>query len=221
MNKAVLSIGCVMVGGCAGLGSTVDRDLLAEITIENKLLLFDAENDVAIAIDERERLAREIYQARMDIVDAEAQVDETYDDEDRAEAKGDDKRAQLSAMARDVFVLKIDYLDRNLALLRDKLDAQDGLIMVAKAKYELAKAKLVKRNNVRGAQDIDLAEFEEQVSDYVEAAKDTMVDLAEFEKEVEAYKKQWLSTRDQLMAASGGGLGSPWAEDSALWGGSW
>jgi hypothetical protein len=59
------------------------------------------------------------------------------------------------------------------------------------------------------------------VSEYVEHAKETMTDLAEFEKEVAAYKKQWLSTRDQLMAASGGGLGSPWAEDSALWGGSW
>jgi len=219
MKRAVLLL--FAHSACSSLGSTVDRDLLSEITIENKLLLFDAENDVAIAIDERERLAREIYQAKMDIIDAEAQVDETYDDEDRADAKGDDKRAQLSAMAREVFILKIDYLELNLAYLRDKLEAQDGLIMVAKAKYELAKAKLVKKNNVRGAQDIELADFEEQVSDYVQHAKDAMVDLSEFEKEVEAYKKQWLHTRDQLMAASGGGLGSPWAEDSALWGGSW
>ncbi|OGQ84222.1 MAG: hypothetical protein A2289_08800 [Deltaproteobacteria bacterium RIFOXYA12_FULL_58_15] len=199
----------------------MDRDLLAEITIENKLLLFDAENDVSIAIDERERLSREIHQTKLDIVDAELQVDEAEEDGDRAAEKGDEKRAQLSVMAGEVFLLKIDYLHEQLGFLRAKLAAQDELIMVAKAKYELAKAKLVKRNNVRGAQDIELADYEGQVDEYIGGAKETRLDLAEIEKEVELVKNQWLQTRDKLMASSGGGLGSPWAEDSALWGGSW
>ena len=41
---------------------------------------------------------------------------------------------------------------------------QDALITVAWARYELAKAKLVKKNNVRGASDVDLTDFEEQVT---------------------------------------------------------
>jgi chromosome segregation ATPase len=219
MKIAILLI--VTLSACSELRSNVDRDLLAEITIENKLLLFDAENDVAIAIDERERLARDIYQAKLDISDAEAQVDETYDDEERAISKADEAAAGLSEMAREVFHLKIDYLEERLFHLREKLAGQDSLIMVAKAKYELAKAKLVKKNNVRGAQDIELVDFEDQVTEYVEYAKETMTDLSELERQVEAYRQQWLTAREKLMVASGGGVGSPWAEDSAQWGGSW
>ncbi|MEE8408159.1 MAG: hypothetical protein V3T05_01010 [Myxococcota bacterium] len=202
---------------CSSLSETVDRDQLAEITVENKLLLFDAENDVSIAIDEREQIQRQIYETKQDLRDAEIQIEEAEIDEDRASVKGDAQRAQLSAMAREVFLLKVDYLEEYLDFLREKLDGQESLIMVAYAKFELAKAKLVKKNNVRGALDIELIDFEEQVDEYVERARENRMDLAERATEIEAFKKQWLDRRDQLMAASGGGLGSPWAEDSALW----
>ncbi len=217
--RVVVCLLAAQLVGCAGLRYTVDRDLLAEITIENKLLLFDAENDVSIALDEREQISREIYQTKVDISDAELQIAEAENDEDRAAEKGEADRAKLAAAAQQVFALKVDYLYRRLSYLREKLDAQDHLIMVAKAKYELAKATLVKKNNVRGASDIELEDYEEQVGDHVERAKESRVDLAEVEKEVDAYQQRWLQTREQLMAQSGGGVGSPWAEDSAMWGG--
>lgn len=215
--RAMLLLSVLLGAGCGPLSETVDRDLLREITIENKLLLFDAENDVSIAIDEREQIQRQIYQTKIDIGDAEAQVDEAASDEGRANEKGDAQRAQLSAMAREVYLLEIDYLEEYLAFLREKVKAQEDLIMVALAKFELAKAKLVKKNNVRGAQDIDLVDFEEQVDKYIERAMESRADLAEREKEVDAFKQQWFKSRDDLMAKSGGGVGSPWAEDSALW----
>ncbi|MBI3179169.1 MAG: hypothetical protein HYZ27_05875 [Deltaproteobacteria bacterium] len=59
------------------------------------------------------------------------------------------------------------------------------------------------------------------VSDYVDAAKERRTDLAEVEKRVNAVKGRWLGARDKLMAQSGGGVGSPWAEDSALWSETW
>lgn len=216
-RMTVITWAAGLLSACSPLSETVDRDLLAVITVENKLLLFDAENDVSISIDEREQIQRDIYQAKQDLRDAEAQIEEAESDEDRANEKGDAQRAQLAAMAREVFLLKTDYLEEYLDYLREKLSAQESLIMVAFAKFELAKAKLVKKNNVRGAADIDLIDFEEQVDDYVERAQENRMDLSEHDKEVEAYKKQWMDRRDQLMAASGGGLGSPWAEDSALW----
>lgn len=215
---AFVLLSVLLAGGCGPIGLTVDRDLLREITVENKLLLFDAENDVSIAIDEREQIHRQIYQAKADIRDTEAQIEEAISDQDRALEKGDERNAELAAMAHDVYLLEADYLEERLEFLRDKLKAQEDMILVALAKFELAKAKLVKKNNVRGAQDIELADFEEQVDRYVEDATDTRVDLEEREKEVEAVKQEWLKTRDELMAKSGGGVGSPWAEDSALWG---
>ena len=204
--------------GCGGLSYRVNRDQLKEITIENKLLLFDAENDVSIALDEKEAIHREIQQLKQDIQDVDLQITEAEVDASRAAEKSDQAKEQVALAAIEVFQLKIAYLEENLGFLREKLKAQDDLILVAEAKFELAKAKLAKNNNVRGAADIELPDFEAQVDKCVERAKETLQDLGQYEQEVTAVKKQWLDRRDQLMAASGGGVGSPWAEDSALWG---
>lgn len=208
----------VAAHGCSSLSYTIDRDLLSEITLENKLSLFDAENDVSIAVDEKEQIQRQIQGVKQDIADAEAQIAEAESDAARASAKSDAKGEAVASAAQDVYDYKISYLEAYIAFLRKKLAAQEGLILVAYAKYELAKAKLVKKNNVRGASDIEEADFEAQVDSYVEKARAEQESLAEEEKEVEAVKKEWLTRREQLQSQSGGGVGSPWAEDSALWG---
>ncbi|MBI5508818.1 MAG: hypothetical protein HY903_08705 [Deltaproteobacteria bacterium] len=218
MRTSRFAVAIVFGAGCGHLSYTVDRDQLQEITIENKLLLFDAENDVSIALDEKEAIHREIQQVKQDIEDADLQIAETENDAARASEKGDHEKEKVCEQAIEVYDLKIRYLEEYLLFLRDKLKAQDDLIIVAEAKFELAKAKLAKNNNVRDAADIELADFEAQVDDKVARAKDTFQELAEFEKEVDGVKEQWLGRRDQLMAASGGGIGSPWAEDGALWG---
>jgi chromosome segregation ATPase len=215
--RAIL-LAATLSSACGGLSYRVERDQLKEITIENKLLLFDAENDVSIALDEREAIHREIQQTKQDIQDADLQVGDAEVDSSRAASKGDKTKEQVADAAAEVFQLKIRYLEDHVAFLRDKLKAQNDLIRVAEAKFELAKAKLAKNNNVRGAADLELADFEGQVDECVERAKATFQALAADEQAVEAVKKVWLDRRDQLMAASGGGAGSPWAEDSALWG---
>ncbi|MEO0814664.1 MAG: hypothetical protein AAFY60_17515, partial [Myxococcota bacterium] len=213
-----IAILALATSACGGLGYQVDRDLLTEVSVENKLTLFDAENDVSIALDEREQIRREIQQVKQEIKDTDKQIQEAIEDAERAADKGDAEREKVAVMAEEVFYLKQDFLGEQIGLLRERLSVQESYIYVAFAKYELAKAKLVKKNNVRGAQDIDLEDFEAQVDEYVEKAKEMNLDFAEYEKEVEQVKQVWIARREQLQQASGGGLGSPWAEDSALWG---
>ena len=71
---------------------------------------------------------------------------------------------------------------------------------------------------MRGASDIDLVDFEQQVDKYVERAKNDQENLADSEKSVQAAEQEWQARREKLQSASGGGQGSPWAEDSAAWG---
>ncbi|MEM6274785.1 MAG: hypothetical protein AAF735_06050 [Myxococcota bacterium] len=213
--SAVLLVVC---GACGGLSYQVDRDLLTEVSVENKLTLFDAENGVSIALDEREQTRREIQLLREDIESTERQIKEAREDEDRASDKGDAEREKVASMAEEVFELKKDYLEERVGLLRERISVQDVFVYVAFARYELAKARLVKKSNVRGAQDIDVEDFEEQVDEYVEQARERSVDFAEREEEVEQIRLAWSERREALQQASGGGLGSPWAEESALWG---
>lgn len=204
--------------GCGGLSYTVSRDLLRDVSVENKLLLFDAENDVSIALDERENIRRQIHELKQDIADAEARIADADKDYERARAKNDAAASQIAEMAREVYEYKIEYLEEEIALLRERAAAQEGLIYVAWAKYELAKAKLLKKNNVRGASDIELEDFERQVDDYVERARQDKAELSEAEQTVAAAKREWRARRDKLQAASGGGQGSAWAEAGAVWG---
>jgi chromosome segregation ATPase len=213
-----LAIAALALVGCGGLSHQVDRDLLKDITIENKLLLFDAENDVSIALDDREQIARRVRELRGDIRDAEAQIREAESDRDRALTKNDAKRADLAAKAKVIFEQKIDYLEASIDLLHDKLSVQEKVVVVAEAKFELAKAKLVKRNNVFGASRIEIADFEAQVDEAVAAAREAQQSLSEGEKAVASMREGWEKAREQLAKESGGGVGSPWAEDSAAWG---
>lgn len=218
MRRLCVVLLTVVATGCGGLGYQVDRDLLNEVSVENKLTLFDAENDVSIALDEREQIRREIQLVKQQIEDTESQIKEAVEDAKRAADKGDAEREKVAVMAEEVFYLKKGFLQEQIGLLRERMKVQESYIYVAFAKYELAKAKLVKKNNVRGAQDIDIEDYEAQVDEYVERAKEMNQDFAAYEQEVEQVKQAWLTRREELQQASGGGLGSPWAEDSALWG---
>ncbi|MBC7794541.1 MAG: hypothetical protein H7Z43_12625 [Clostridia bacterium] len=204
--------------GCGGLSYTVNRSLLKDISIENKLILFDAENDASIAIDERENIRKQMSETRQDIADSKAKIKEAKSDAERATLKGDKNAETIGDLAEKVYDKKIDFLRERISFLRARLDAQDRLVYVAWARYELAKAKLVKKNNVRGANAIDLADYEEQVDKYVETAKEDVESVKKDEADLAVAQQEWLVEREKLLAASGGGLGSSWVEDSSGWG---
>jgi len=208
----------IALSGCGGLSYSVDRRLLGDLAIENKLALFDAENELSIALDEQEQLGKQMHEARAALARAYDQVSEAESDGARAERKKDAAAAKVAGLAVVAGEHKITYLKTSVAWLRRRVVLQTALINVADARFELAKAKLVKKNNVRGAASIDLADFEGQVSRYLEKARDEQQDVDAAAKVVASTKGVWQTARDALSKASGGGLGSPWAEDGAVWG---
>ncbi len=219
-RKIVLCPRILLLGlvSCAGLSHTVDRELLRDITIENKLMLFDAENDVAIALDEREQLVRQVRDLRVEVREVLAQIREAQSDEERALAKNEAEKATLAARAEEVFELQLTVLGARIDLAKDRLQVQERLLRVAEAKFELAKAKLCKRNNVFGAAELELEDFEQQVRETIDEAREASEDLSDDEKALAELVAVWQQARADLMKASGGGVGSPWAEGSAAWG---
>ncbi len=224
MKAAPFTFVCVALAsalslaGCGGLAYTVDRKLLGDLAIEHKLTLFEAENEMFIAEDELEQLSRQAHEARVAIQRAEAGINESESDFERAQAKKDNAAAGLAQSAVAAQGKKIEYLDASLTLLSARLAMQAILVSVADARYELAKAKLVKRNNVRGAAEVMLEDFERQVDQYMEKAHARQADVDAAAKIADAKKNDWRAARQALSKASGGGLGSPWADDSLVWG---
>jgi chromosome segregation ATPase len=163
-------------------------------------------------------LKKQVSEARQDISDAKAKIKEAKADAERAAEKGDANAQQVGDLAEETYDKKIDYLNERIGFLKRRLDAQERLIYVAWARYELAKAKLVKKNNVRGANDVEIPDFEEQVDKFVELAKEDTETLKQEEAQLAAAQQEWLAQREKLQAASGGGLGSSWVEDGSIWG---
>jgi hypothetical protein len=215
MRAAALLVAVVLGGGCA---KRVDRDLLRDLTVESKLVLFEAENEVSIALDEVEQLTRQIRDTRAQVKEIDVLKNEADADADRARARKDEKAVEVAKRAYDILDLKRRYVEQRVRVLKAKLAAQDKLVRVSYAKYELAKAKLVKKNNVRGADKIELADYESQVDKVVEKAREAAASVDEAEKEAAAKKQEWVAARNQLESSAGGGASSPWADDASAWG---
>jgi chromosome segregation ATPase len=190
----------------------VDKDVLEKITIENKLLLFDAENELNIAIDSRDQVVDEIEQIKDDIKRMQKKREVALRDADTFSDKGDKDRAQIAAARAQEASAHIEYLHARLDWVRERLVRERAKLIVAKAQFELAKARLVKKNNVPGASDIDLADFETQVANYTKDVDGSTADIKEAEAEMKAAEQTWTVAVKQLQTATGGALGSRWLE---------
>ncbi|MEO1334815.1 MAG: hypothetical protein AAFV29_04195 [Myxococcota bacterium] len=208
---AVLALGDIIACGTAP-HLRVDADVLDKITIENKLRLFDAENELNIAIDARDQVIDEIAQIKDDVRRADKKREVAQRDVEVFESKGDGERVRLSELRRAAATARIEYLDARLEWARGRLDRQRRQLIVAKARFELAKARLVKKNNVPGASDIDLEDFEEQVKDYRAEVGETDEDIKEAEIEMKAREENWIAQSKTLQEATGGALGSRWLD---------
>ncbi len=190
----------------------VDKDVLDKITIENKLLLFDAENELNIAIDSRDQVVDEIEQIKDDVKRMQKKRDVALRDEDLFSDKGDKERANIATARAAEAAAHIDYLRARLDWVRERLVRERAKLVVAKAQFELAKARLVKKNNVPGASDIDLADFEGQVANYTKDVEGSSGDIKDAESEMKAAEQQWAVAVKALQSATGGALGSRWLE---------
>jgi hypothetical protein len=212
-GRVALTLSAALLGACGG-ARTIDRQVLKDVSVEHKLVLFDAENDLAIAVDERDRALRLAEQAERDIATAEAQLERA---KERRSAARDAQTSRLLEEGAAVLALKIEYLERRADLMRQKVSVQNALLRVYVAKHELAKARLVKRYNLQGASTLDVPAFEAAVADETRATERLQKEVTEDQERLTVIQKRWLERRDRLTAQGAGGLGTPWADDATAW----
>jgi hypothetical protein len=191
--------------GC-GLRHRVDRDLVETIPPEDKLALFDAENDVLIAKDEREAALTDKEDAERSVEDAERDVSSIRK---RADAERDPRLKKLLSVWAD---RKIEWREAEVDLCKARRDAADEVLMAARARYERTKAQIVKERVPRKATDIDLKDFTEQVKDRESDAADARKDVDKARAERDKKRAAYDVTSRQLQQLSGGAYGGPWAD---------
>lgn len=202
-----------MCACASGPRKRVDGKVLEKLTIENRLLLFDAENELNIAIDARYQVLDEIEQIKIDIERAKEKLETARRDEDLFADKGNLERVEVAALRAETQKTRINYLEARLDWARERLDVEDEKLDVARAEFELAKARLVKKNNVPGASKITIEDFEKQVSKFEERVEDADRDVEKALAKLSEREEAWVQASRALQEATGGALGSRFLED--------
>lgn len=213
IGLTILCVATVMSACASGPRKRVDGKVLEKLTIENRLLLFDAENELNIAIDARYQVLDEIEQIKIDIERAREKLETARRDEDLFADKGNAERVEVAALRAETQKTRIRYLEARLDWARERLQVEEKRLDVARAEFELAKARLVKKNNVPGASKIEIEDFEKQVQSFEQRVEDADRDVEKALAKLSVREEAWVQASRALQEATGGALGSRFLDD--------
>jgi len=207
-SALVLGIGLVAQLGCAGLWHRIDRDDLDRIPNDEKLALFDAENEVIIAKDNIEAVEREISDGRESVERARDKVKALQDNPDVAGITSPD----VLDLYREWASLRHDVRKDQMRHAYVKREAADDDLWLARARYELAKAQLVHDHDPERGADVNVEGFEGQVQDWEAKVAERQADIDESRIVLEEVRSRYDDVSKRLQEASGGAFGGPWAD---------
>jgi hypothetical protein len=208
-GRVVVVASLLLVVGCAGLSHRVDRSLLDQVPNEELLLLFDAENSVYIARDEAELAARNLEDARKALKRARTYRELIAERRKSGAAIDSPQVLQLLEEWNDA---RIEMREREVALREEELRTSDVRLWAARARYEQAKAKLVKDFNPVGGADVDLKDFEQQVKEWEAREQEVLAGIKDREAELASARDRYIQLAVRLQQQSRGAYGGPWAD---------
>jgi hypothetical protein len=212
---------CVVVAGVAttacGLPVQLDDNLFAGLSADKLIVLFDAENDVAMAVEARMQMAQHLLELRdrrraaaQEAARADAAIG-TADGPAEAPLADEVPRLRTHWLRREV------YLREAILYLRLRLRAQDQVVDCAAARFELAKAQQADKERLVGRQALQLPRFVDQVSRYTARRDRALTALAPRQAACEAARNTWLAARDDLVAHDIKQIGIVGADEVPVW----
>ena len=193
---------------CAGLWYRVDRSQLDRIPNDEKLDLFDAENEVIIAKDNIEAVERNIADGRRLVDKARKKVELLKDNTDVAGINS----ADVLTLYREWAEARLKMREDNMRHLYLKRKASEAQLWLARARYELAKAKLVQNFDPERGNSINIKNFENQVADREKIVADFLQQIDQSRAMLEEFRIRYDDVSKRLQEASGGAFGGPWVE---------
>ncbi|OGQ23910.1 MAG: hypothetical protein A2138_10880 [Deltaproteobacteria bacterium RBG_16_71_12] len=209
MVVSALSITWASGAGCGGLSHRVDRSLLDQVPNEELLLLFDAENAVYIARDEADLATRNLEDARKAL--RRAQDYRALIGERRKSGAAIDS-AQVLQLLEEWNNARIEMREKEVTLRLEELSTSGVRLWAARARYEHAKAKLIKDFNPVGGANIDLDHFQNQVKDWEGREAQVLAELKARQDELVAARDKYIQLAVRLQQESRGAYGGPWAD---------
>ncbi|MBS2031324.1 MAG: hypothetical protein JST54_25720 [Deltaproteobacteria bacterium] len=213
MKRIVLASIVFALCGCSGaVKEHVKPDLVRALPMESRIELLDAENGLFAAIDGVDEAHNDVEDAQEQIDQADELVDAAKDQKKKAKKEGDANGESIAELAITEAKARKDYLKQWIKVLRAIVKEKEGELDASRGRYELAKAKEVKRVNLDGSEKLKVEVFEDQVTRLDDRVKDLQAKADEVKSAADEQKKVWDDSRSELAKATGGAQGSAFVE---------
>lgn len=195
------ALGCVAlvfagVGCGGGLSYTVKDSYLKDMSRQGQLWVFDAENEIVVALDKLDEAKDQLVEIRRRIKKAQKAVE-------KAEKKG-------NRLAVEVAETWLAYLESMEEWAEENIDLHRFGILVARAAVELAKAQVINREDLLGGKDFDMKDYQQQYSELTDEFNSTKKKVDGLRKRARKREKKWWTLRRRFVAQTGD-------YDSGLW----
>jgi cell division protein FtsB len=193
----VIFTAATLLGCGASLSYSVDQSLIKRLPKSSRRSVFQAETVVTIAVDQKSTTKRQIDGAKREIDRTEERVKNLEKQKDSAAAREVDK----INMEIDMLEAKVDYLEDKVDHLYYVLKLRDKELLLAKAQFELAKVKLVKKHSI--AFDGSEEDFVDQVRSLQEEVNEFRLDVEEDAVDLKLSENEWLVVKKKYYSAVG------------------
>lgn len=193
----LLILGMLWLGcGAASISDTVDPDYLKDMSRQGQLWVFDAENEIVVALDKLDEARDDLSRIRRMIRLAERGVE-------RAEKRDNRLGVDVAEAWLSHLESLEDWADENIELQRLG-------IVVARATVELAKAQVINREDLLGGKDFDMRDYQEQYNSLKARFDRKQKRVDKRRKRARQREQKWWTLRRRFVAQTGD-------YDSGLW----
>ena len=206
----LLSLSVSLLACAPKVSLRVSPAAIAELPLERKLTLLDAENGLLAAAD-----ARDAQEDRL-LAAGEARRAAQKRIRDAEEARERDRANKDSPAAADAAVREAEarrnFADKDRDLQRELLKVAEADFMLADAKFEQARATEVEGAALAGAQGVKLDDYSNQVASLEKVREGRAAEAAKVRARADEARAAWDAVRGELTRLSGGAQGSVWVE---------
>ncbi|HEY8210285.1 MAG TPA: hypothetical protein VIG99_22530, partial [Myxococcaceae bacterium] len=180
---------CGLLAACGPRYSRkVPSELVTKLPYEVRIELLEAENDLGVAVDQRDEAESQVLRTRNAIrrardrkSTAEREVGEAHDAVSREVAK----------LAVDEAGARIEYLRARQEVNVVSQDRDELALQCAWARYELAKLNAARKAKVEGAEKLPLKDFEEQPKQCQAEVVNKQLRVTQENKRAETVRTDW------------------------------
>ncbi|HUJ26857.1 MAG TPA: hypothetical protein VLW85_12615 [Myxococcales bacterium] len=207
---AMLVYPALLCACASGVSLRVSPEALAELPLENRLTLLDAENDYLAAVDARDAAEDRVLQA----VEARGQARQRrHEAEDNlSNARKEKETPDAAEAAVRESEARVELADRRIDSSRAELRVAEAALDLADARFEQARAGEVVSAGLSHSHDVKPEKFQRQVDDLARVRTEREAKAQEVKARTDEAEQQWRAARAELTKLTGGAQGSAWVE---------